>query len=182
MEPLIPQIDENIPLPKNAAESLPELSTADELTMVAKTIVEISDLTGIPISPDKQDHAKARDIARKMVNDPLTRPDYALLRMETSAILKGMVQVYNFQLVDDLSELKVFVVNKLFEVANKTEDPKIRLQALTKLGEIDGIDAFKKRSEITHVIKPIEEVEKELLSVLEGIEYRVIEDKPVGVA
>lgn len=182
MEPLIPQIEENVPLPKSAAESLPELSASDELSMVAKTVMEISNLSGIPLSPDKEDAKKAHEIARKMLNDPMTRPDYSLLRMETCAMLKGMVQVYNFQLVDDLAELKVFVVNKLFEVANKTEDAKIRLQALTKLGEIDGIDAFKKRSEITHVVKPIEEVEKELLQVLEGIEYRVVEDKPVDVA
>jgi hypothetical protein len=41
---------------------------------------------------------------------------------------------------------------------------------------VDGVDAFKKRSETTHIIKPIEEVEKELLSVLEGIEYKVIDE------
>jgi predicted transcriptional regulator len=53
----------------------------------------------------------------------------------------------------------------------------VKMQAVAKLGEVDGVDAFKKRSEITHQIKPIEEVEKELLTVLEGIEYSVIEDK-----
>jgi hypothetical protein len=42
---------------------------------------------------------------------------------------------------------------------------------------VDGVDAFKKRSEVTHIIKPIEEVEKELLSVLEGIEYTVIDEE-----
>lgn len=47
---------------------------------------------------------------------------------------------------------------------------------LSKLGEVDGVDAFKKRSETTHIVKPIEEVEKELLSVLEGIEYKVLDD------
>jgi hypothetical protein len=44
---------------------------------------------------------------------------------------------------------------------------------------VDGIDAFKRRTETTHVVKPIEEVEKELLSVLEGIEYKVIEESDV---
>jgi hypothetical protein len=78
--------------------------------------------------------------------------------------------------VDDLADYKTFVVTSLVKEYAKAEDPKVRLQALTKLGEIDGVDAFKKRSEVTHIIKPIEEVEKELLSVLEGIEYRVIDD------
>jgi hypothetical protein len=58
-----------------------------------------------------------------------------------------------------------------------TKDPKLRVQAVSKLGEIDGVDAFKKRSEITHQVKPIEEVEKELMQVLEGIEYSVVDNK-----
>jgi hypothetical protein len=98
--------------------------------------------------------------------------------METAAVLRGMITQYDFELVDDLVRLKTFVINKLVEEVKDAPDSKTRLQALTKLGEIDGVDAFKKRTETTHVIKPIEEVEKELLTVLEGIEYRVIEDNP----
>jgi len=64
----------------------------------------------------------------------------------------------------------------LDEYRNASES-KTRLQALTKLGEVDGVDAFKKRSEVTMQIKPIEEVEKELLQVLEGVEYTVLEGK-----
>jgi hypothetical protein len=79
--------------------------------------------------------------------------------------------------VDDLSELKLYVVNKLVYEVEHADSSKTRIQALSKLGEVDGIDAFKKRSETTHIIKPIEEVEKELLSVLEGIEYKVIDEE-----
>lgn len=178
MEPLIPDIEEGIPLPKNAAEALPELSAPEELTMAAKTVMEISNLTGIPLEPDADDAEAAHTLARQMLSDPMSRPDYALIRMETCAMLKGMVQTYNFQLVDDLAELKSFVINRLLETATKSDDAKIRLQALTKLGEVDGVDAFKKRSEITLQVKPIEEVEKELLTVLEGIEYKVLSDEP----
>ena len=85
----------------------------------------------------------------------------------------------NHMIVDDLAELKLFVVNSLMKEYAAAGDAKTRIQALTKLGEVDGVDAFKKRSEVTHVIKPIEEVEKELLQVLEGIEYKVVgEDSP----
>ena len=88
--------------------------------------------------------------------------------------LAGLVAKANFQLVDELSELKGYVVNKLVYEVEHASDSKTRISAITKLGEVDGVDAFKKRSEVTHVIKPIEEVEKELLTVLEGIEYRVL--------
>lgn len=181
MEPLIPEVEEGIPLPKNAAEALPPMSTQDELEAVTETVKEISDLTGQPIVPTQENVHQARDIARKLIKDPKTRPDFRALSMETAAVLRGMITQYDFELVDDLVRLKTFVINRLLEEIKNAPDSKTRLQALTKLGEIDGVDAFKKRTETTHVIKPIEEVEKELLTVLEGIEYRVIEDIPENI-
>ena len=68
------------------------------------------------------------------------------------------------------------MVNKLVQEVEHADSSKTRIAALAKLGEVDGVDAFKKRTETTHVIKPIEEVEKELLSVLEGIEYKVLDE------
>ena len=55
------------------------------------------------------------------------------------------------------------------------KDPKVRVAAISKLGEVDGVDAFKKRSEVTHKHLTIEEVEKELLQTLETIEDKVID-------
>jgi len=42
---------------------------------------------------------------------------------------------------------------------------------------VDGIDAFKRRTEMTLKVKPIEEVERELITVIQGLEYKVLEDK-----
>ena len=98
------------------------------------------------------------------------------MSMETAAVLRGMITQYDFELVDDLTRLKKFVINRLVEEVKEAQDSKTRLQALTKLGEVDGVDAFKRRTETTHIVKPIEEVEKELMNVLEGIEYKVIEE------
>jgi hypothetical protein len=112
-----------------------------------------------------------------MMDDPKKRIEFSKYPNETMAYLAGLIQQSNCALVDDLSELKQYVVNKLVYEVEHATTPKERIQALTKLGEVDGVDAFKKRTETTHIIKPIEEVEKELLSVLEGIEYRVLSDK-----
>ena len=60
-------------------------------------------------------------------------------------------------------------------------DAKSRVTALTKLGEIDGVDAFKKRTEVTVKVQPIEEVEKELLSILDGIKGKVVDVDPKDV-
>ena len=175
---LVPEIDENIPLPANAAEALPELSAEAEIQMRARTIKLISDLTGIPLVPTEQDKDEAEKLARQMIEDPKKRIEFSKYPNETMAWLAGMVQQSNCSLVDDLSEYKNYVINRLVSEIETTADAKIRVQALTKLGEVDGVDAFKKRSEVTHVIKPIEEIEKELIqviNVLENVEYKVIE-------
>lgn len=174
----IPDIDSDVPLPKNALEALPKLTPAEELQMRARTIKLISDLTSIPIIPSQEEKDEAEVIARQMMSDPKQRPDYAQYPNEQMAYLAGLITQSNCQLIEELSDLKNYVINKLvYEVEHATTS-KERISALTKLGEVDGVDAFKKRTETTHVIKPIEEVERELLSVLEGIEYRVIDQKP----
>lgn len=176
MQTLVPYIDENIPLPANAAEALPELTPAQELNMRVKTIKLISDLTGQPIIPTEQDKDEAEEMAKKMMEDPDVRPEYSLHSDEFTAYLSGLVYRSNGAIVKELADLKNYVINKLVYEIEHTKDNKIKMQAVAKLGEVDGVDAFKKRSETTHVVKPIEEVEKELMQVLEGIEYSVVGD------
>ena len=173
---LIPEIDDNIPLPASAAEALPDLTPEAEIEMRARTIKLISDLTGTPLCPDEEDIAVAKEIATAHLANPKNRVDYSKYPNETLAYLAGLVAQSNCMIVDDLSELKLYVVNKLVYEVEHADSSKTRIQALSKLGEVDGIDAFKKRSETTHIIKPIEEVEKELMSVLEGIEYKVLDE------
>jgi predicted HAD superfamily phosphohydrolase len=69
----------------------------------------------------------------------------------------------------------MYVVNKLIAEVENARDAKTRVTALSKLGEIDGVDAFKKRTEMTVRVQPIEEVEKELLETLSNIESKVID-------
>jgi len=152
---LIPEIDENVPLPKNAAEALPELTPEAEIEMRARTIKLISDLTGVPIAPGEEDMATAKQIAKAHLENPKNRVDYSKYPNETLAYLAGLVAQSNCMIVDDLSELKMYVVNKLVYEVEHADSSKTRIQALSKLGEVDGIDAFKRRTETTHVVKPI---------------------------
>jgi hypothetical protein len=159
------------------AEALPTLSPQEELDMAARTVQLLSDLTGRPLVAEEGDAEIAHKVARQLIENPKTRPDYSALSMPQMALLRGMVAQYDFELVDDLTRLKNYVINKLLESVETAKDDRTRLNALIKLGEVDGVDAFKKRTEMTVQIKPIEEVEKELLTVLEGIEYRVVGEK-----
>ena len=179
MTTLIPDIEDNIPLPANATEALPELSPAEEVALRANTIKLLSELTGDLIEPNEDHQEQAVSLAKEMLNNPAMRPEYSKYPNEVMAYLAGLVAQSNCMIVDELSDLKLYVVNKLVYEIENAKDSKSRIAALSKLGEVDGVDAFKKRSETTITVKPIEEVEKELLSVLDNIEYTVIgEDLP----
>lgn len=170
----IPEIEDEIPIPRKAADALPSLSSSEELEMRARTIKLIADMTGKVIEPTDKDKDVARDLARQMIENPAVRPDFAKYPNETMAYLAGLVAQSNCMIVEELSDLKLYVVNKLVQEIEQAKDPKHRIAALAKLGEVDGVDAFKKRSEMTMQVKPIEEVEKELMTIIEGVEYRVI--------
>mgnify|MGYP003346417811 CR=1 FL=1 len=176
MDQIVPHIEENIPLPKNAAEAFPELSPSEELTMRANVVKLMSDLTGKPLLPTQDNADQAKEIAREMITNPEHRPDFSKYPNETLAMLAGMVAQMNVSIVDELADFKLYVVNKLVLEIENAKDSKARIAAISKLGEVDGVDAFKKRTETTHIVKPIEEVEKELVTILDNIDYAVVED------
>jgi hypothetical protein len=182
METILPDIEDGIPLPKNAAEALPPLTAHEELEMRARTIKLLADINNEPLSASQEHIKEAGELGKSMLLNPREKVDFAKYPNETVAYLAGMVQNMNCQLVDELAEMKNYIINKLVMEIEEAKDPRVRVAALKTLGEVDGIDAFKRRSEITHVIKPIEEVEKELLTVLEGIEVKVISqtDAPIN--
>jgi hypothetical protein len=172
---IVPHIEENIPLPKNAAEAFPALSPTEELQHRANVIKLVSDLTGVPIAPTADNAKEAMDIAKMMMENPEFRPNFAIFPTETQAYLAGVVARTNVALVDDLAELKMYVVNRLVQEVETSKDPKTRLTALSKLGEVDGVDAFKKRTEMTVKHQTMEEVEKELFELINSVENKVID-------
>jgi hypothetical protein len=158
---LIPDIDWDVPIP---IEALPNLSPREEIEMRARTVKLISDLTGRPIEPTEENREQAHHLMEQIVANK-TPPDLVNYPNETLAYLGGMVSVYSGMVVRDLADLKLFVVNKLLQ-ESEHPDGKIRMQALKAIGEIDGVDAFKRRTEVTHKAQSLEEVESELLDTL----------------
>lgn len=173
----LPDIDDDVPLPTRAAEVMPDLSPTEELEMRVNTMKMLADLTGKPIEPTPEHQIEAYELAKQMMHNPKMRPEFARYPNEVMAYLAGMVSQSNCMLVEELSDLKLYVVNKLIYEVEHAKDSKSRISALAKLGEVDGVDAFKKRSEVTMQVKPIQEVEQELLSVLDNIEYTVLPDE-----
>ena len=142
--------------------------------MRANVIVLMSELTGQPIAPTKDNVVQAQELGKQMMADPKMRPEFAKYPNETLAYLAGMVAQMNVQIVDDLADIKMYVVNHLVDTVEHAKDQKAKLTALRALGEIDGVDAFKKRTETTVKVQTMEEVERELLNIIESVEHRVI--------
>jgi hypothetical protein len=165
MSDLIPDIDENIPLPVSAKEACPVLAPHEEIEMRACTAKLLADLTGNPLEPSEEHRGQAKEIMNSIVSGK-TSPDLAHYPNETLAYLGGMVAMYDGMVVRDFADLKVYVVNRLLQ---ETEHPdgKVRLAAIKALGDVDGVDAFKKRTEVTHKVQSIDEVEEELRKTLE---------------
>lgn len=179
MDGYVPDIEENIPLPANAKEAFPELTPAEELNARAATIKFISDLTGQPIVPSQENVDQAKELAKEMAANPQYRPEFTNYPNETLAMLAGMVAQMNVQIVDDLADLKMYVVNKLVVEIESSKSAKERIAALAKLGEVDGVDAFKRRTEVTHKTQPLEEVENELAEMLRFFKSKTIDAKSV---
>ena len=146
METVLPDIEDSVPLPKNAAEALPRLTPHEELAMHARTIKLLADLNNEPIVPDASNIADATLLAKEMISKPGQKLDLSKYPNETVAYLAGLVAQTNGAIVDELSELKSYVVNRLVYEVEHSKDPRTRIAALTKLGEVDGVDAFKKRT------------------------------------
>ena len=172
---LVPHIEENIPIPKNARDALPSMTTEEEVMVRATTIKEMSDITGQEIAPDAKHRLDAEEIARDMITNPRKKQEFANYANETVAYLGGLVGTYNHMIVNDLADLKLYVVNKLVEIIHDNESSqKEKIAALRSVGEVDGVDAFKKKTEVVHKMETMEEVEKELLSMLSELKAKAL--------
>jgi hypothetical protein len=169
----IPDVEENVPLPASATEAMPELSPKEELDMMARTAKMLSDITGQPLAPTQEHRGQALQLAEQVISNK-SDMNLAQYPNETIAYLAGMVAQYDYMVVRELADLKKYVVNKLLQETDNP-DPKYRLPAVKALGEVDGVDAFKKRSEITIKHQSLEEVESELLATLQRLEKRTID-------
>jgi len=172
---IMPEVEKNIAIPKSKKEQMPDMSAEKEVTVRANTIKVISDLAGDNIEPSKEHQQQAEGLARDMMVNTKLKPEFANYPNETMAFLAGLVSQTNCMIVEELSDLKLYTVNKFVELSAMAEKDADRIKALRNLGEVDGVDAFKRKTEITHITKSGDELEKELLETIEQLKGTVIE-------
>jgi tetrahydromethanopterin S-methyltransferase subunit B len=162
---LFPDLEFGVPMD----DAFPQLKPNEELAMRARTIQFIANITNTEFVPDENTINEANKLAHEMVTDPAKRIEYAAFPNETIAYLAGMVAQMNHAILDDLSQLRLYIVNQLIHTVENPESQKTKLMALKLLGEIGDVGAFVHRSEVTVNVKPIEEVEKELRTVIDAL-------------
>ena len=174
---MMPHIEQNIPIPKNAREALPDLTNEEEVEMLANTVKLISDLTGQEIEATQEDIDEAKSVIKTMIKEPNNKIQLKKYKNATLASLAGMVAELDAQVVDELKDLKTFVVNGLIREATTADKPKERITALRAIGEVDGVDAFKKHTEVVHKNMSMDDIEDKLRTLVNRIEKRIQDKK-----
>tara|TARA_R100000541_G_scaffold54139_1_gene62552 strand:+ start:250 stop:867 length:618 start_codon:yes stop_codon:yes gene_type:complete len=176
---VMPQVESNIRIPKSKKEAIPEMTTEQELKVRTTTIKELSDIKGEDITPSKEHQEQAQEIAREMMTNKKLKPEFADYPNETMAFLAGLVGQTNCMIVEELADLKLFVVNNFVQLVAMAQNDRDKISALRAIGEIDGVDAFKKKTEITHITKSGDELEKELLETIEQLKGTIVEGEVI---
>ncbi len=177
---MYPNIEDNIPIPKNVREALPDLSNQEEIEMLANTVKLISDLTGQPIEATQEDIDEAKTVIKTIIKEPQTKLQIKKYKNGTLASLAGMVAELDAQVVDDLKDLKTFVINGLIKEATMSDKSKERITALRAIGEVDGVDAFKKHTEVVHKNMSLDDIEDRLNILVGKLQRRLdIKDSEV---
>ena len=172
---MMPKIDDDIPIPAKNSHITPKLSPAEELEVRSHTIKEISDLNGNTLEPTTEEIEDAEEIAKEIMENPNLKVEYKNYPNETIAYLAGLVAQTSHMVAEELSDIKLSVLNGLLQEAATASNPKDRISAWTKIGEIDGVDAFKKKTEVTHITKSGKELEEELKKTIEELKGKVID-------
>jgi hypothetical protein len=172
---IYPHIEENIPIPKNVREALPDLSNQEEIEMLANTVKLISDLTGQQIEATQEDIDEAKTVIKTIIKEPQTKLQIKKYKNSTLAALAGMVAELDAQVVDDLKDLKTFVINGLIKEATTSDKAKERITALRAIGEVDGVDAFKKHTEVVHKNMSMDDIEGRLKTLVNKLQKRLDE-------
>ena len=177
---VMPQVESNIRIPKSKKEAIPEMTTEQELKVRTTTIKELSDIKGEGITPSKEHQEQAQELAREMMTNKKLKPEFADYPNETMAFLAGLVGQTNCMIVEELADLKLFVVNNFVQLVAQAQNDRDKISALRAIGEIDGVDAFKKKTEITHITKSGDELEKELRETIEQLKGTIVEGEVIG--
>lgn len=156
--PIVVTPEVGIPLPFDVTPEEAE-GFRERAKAACATILELIE-SGANVKADEEDSAVAHQIATTGNFVPSKTPPGAILKLE------ALLDHYDHEFLEVNRKIQNLVTNKLLE-ETENEDAKVRLKALELLGKRKGVQLFTDQVEVTVKQKPIEEIEKELGSLLE---------------
>lgn len=170
--PIVVEPESGIPFPFDTNPE--EIEQFRERAKAAvETIKEIVDLGGeIEITED--DRVKARGAAASDETIKITEKNAGAL-----VHLEAILSEYDRDLLNVSSRLRSYVTNKLL-METIDEDAKVRLKALELLGKVTSVGLFSDRIEVDVKHRSVDQVDKELDSILEKYLGDVVEVENEG--
>lgn len=156
--PIVITPEVGIPLPFDVTPEEAE-GFRERAKAACETILDLIQ-NGAEVKADEEDSARAHQIITTEKFTPAKTPPGTILKLE------ALLDHYDHEFLDANRRIQNLVTNKLVE-ETENEDPKIRMRALELLGKRKGVQLFTDQIEVTIKQKPIEEIEKELGSLLE---------------
>lgn len=125
---------------------------------------------------EEDERYNARQAFAAVTNPNLPTPDTnaAVLKLKTPAAVKhlaGMLTQYDWEYVEQASQIRSYVVAKLMEETTHP-DAKIRISALKALGNVTEVGAFTERIQVTKVDATPEEIKERVRDKLLALRGR----------
>jgi len=156
--PIVITPEVGIPLPFDVTPEEAE-GFRERAKAACQTILDLIQ-NGADVKADEEDSAKAHQIIATEKFTPAKTLPGTILKLE------ALLDHYDHEFLEVNRRIQNLVTNKLLE-ETENEDPKIRMRALELLGKRKGVQLFTDQIEVTIKQKPVEEIEKELGSLLE---------------
>ncbi len=121
-----------------------------------------------------------RDLARKIFQDGREPTEEELKRPAVVLHLEALLTEYDHEIIQDATQVRRYVTNRLIEESSPDKDPKQTLRALQMLGNITEVGLFTERVEVTVKQQSTEELEDKLLKALAILDAKTVQGEVVS--
>ena len=166
------------PLEPHAPESMKINDTREKIHAAAMTACALLALGDDDITEDEV--ADGRDLARIIFRDGRNPTEEELKRPAVVLHLEALLSEYDHAIIQDATQVRQYVTNRLLEESAPDKDPKQSLRALQMLGNITEVGLFTERLEVTVKQQTTEELEDKLKQALDIINAKTVEGEVVG--
>lgn len=146
----------NFSLGQEFAEAPPDFR---DLRYRVDAAIRALEIGNVQVEVTEQDRKKAiAIIEREDMSTATNSPD--LYSPGVVVHLKALLTKYDQEIVHDKAKIRNYIINRLIEESQPEQPNTVRMKALEMLGKISDIGLFTEKTEITHVTRSTEELQR----------------------